>query len=907
LKTRDANSKANRKHYLVFPETLRHVGIAIHPVNIPGWRVYLIDGYASFWKKCENSSLEVLLQGEHVVTNRVGQQLGNYRLTRLLGQGGFADVYLGEHIHLNTQAALKVMQMRLVGTNLEEFRNEARTIATLNHPNIISILDFGQEEGIPFLVMEYASNGSLRQLYPRHARLLPEQIIPYLKQAASALHYAHTRKFIHRDVKPENMLLGREGNILLSDFGLVLVAQSTGSQLTREAAGTLPYMAPEQLQGRPRPASDQYSLGIVVYEWLCGERPFVGGPAELMGQHALTPPPPLLRKVPSLPPAIEAVVFKALAKDPQQRFANVEEFAAAFEAAWQQGTVQSATATYVHPVADSRPPYSNPPAAQTVQSTELITPVLGPMSPPTPSSPSLSSTPSAASYPSTNVRTPSPSGDRQISSPGTSIPHSDAGIQPTAFTDAATLPQSGASGPQQPVSGKPNATLSTKIVSAAHSSGPATYSPTEQVVIRTPEKELRSGKRGRVLFLFLLVVLLGGSLAGLNFARPGGIASLFTSPGSANNSGSGGGTSAGATSATVTITPDKRDLKQSYVLSAVTGTPDAAQQQVQARMLDSTSQPQAKTVPATGQGTRSATSATGTLTIMSLDGSTQTFNSGQVFTNEQGRLNIQIMIDASVTVSSADPNNSADVQAHVVQAGTVGNIAAGVFCSPVCGASPGGSWRAMNNVPFSGGQDAQTYTAVAQSDIDGAISSLVSSLTPGEQSAVQGQVGANERSVGNPLCSHRANANHAAGDQATSVTVSVTVTCTLESYDYDAARALAAQQLSNAATKNPGSGYALVGHEVTTLTQVVVADANSGTLHLTINCEGIWVYSFTPDQQQALKAYMAGKSKAVVMSWLTSQKGVSQTSIQIPDGDGNTFPSDPGKITITVQPMQGLP
>lgn len=851
------------------------------------------------------------------MANRVGQQVGNYRLTRLLGQGGFADVYLGEHIHLNTQAALKVMQMRLVGTNLEEFRNEARTIATLNHPNIIRILDFGEEEGIPFLVMEYATNGSLRQLYPRHTRLLPEQIIPYLKQAASALHYAHTRKLIHRDVKPENMLLGREGNILLSDFGLVLVAQSTGSQLTREAAGTLPYMAPEQLHGRPRPASDQYSLGIVVYEWICGERPFVGGPTELMGQHALTPPPSLLQKTPGLPPTVEAVVFRALAKDPQQRFANVEEFAAAFEAAWQQGAVQSsnalsffdqsATATYVHPVEDFTPFHSNPPVAQMLQPTELNTPVLDPMSPPTPSSPSFSSTLSSASDSSTYMRTPTQSGGKQIPPPGTLIPHFDAGSRPTTFADAPTLQQPGASGTQLPVSGKHNATLSSESVSSAHSSGPATYYPTEQVVIRTPVKERRSGKRGRVLVLLLLVVLLGGTLAGLNFARPGGIASFFTPPGSSNNSGSGGGTSAGATSATVTITPDSRDLKQSYVLSAVTGTPDATQQQVQARMLRSTSPTQSKTVSATGQATRSATSATGTLTIMSLDGSTQTFNSGQVFANEQGRLNIQIMIDASVTVSSADPNNSADVPAHVVQTGTVGNIAAGDFCSPVCGASPGGPWRAMNNVPFSGGQDSQTYTSVAQSDIDGATSALVSSLTPGTQSAVQGQVGANERSVGNPQCSNRANADHAVGDQSTSVTVTVTVTCTLESYDYNAARSLASQQLSSAATKDPGLGYKLVGHEATMLTQVVVADANSGTLHLTINCEGIWVYSFTPDQQQALKAYMAGKSKAFVQSWLTSQKGVSQASIQIPDGDGNTFPSDPGKITITLQPVQGLP
>src|SRR6266851_6960871 len=115
-----------------------------------------------------NSSL--YSQGDQSMTDHLGKQLGNYRLTSLIGQGGFADVYLGEHIHLNTQAAIKVLQMRLTGSNLEQFRNEARTIASLVHPNIVRVLDFGVEDGIPFLVMDYAPNGTLRQ---RHLRGIP--------------------------------------------------------------------------------------------------------------------------------------------------------------------------------------------------------------------------------------------------------------------------------------------------------------------------------------------------------------------------------------------------------------------------------------------------------------------------------------------------------------------------------------------------------------------------------------------------------------------------------------------------------------------------------------------------------------------------------------------------------------
>jgi len=120
------------------------------------------------------------------VEERIGQQLGSYRLVHLLGQGGFADVYLGEHIHLQTLAAVKVLQIRLVGSNLEQFRNEARTIASLIHPHIVRVLDFGVEDEVPFLVMEYAPHGTLRQACPKGTRLSPMHVIPYVNQIADA-------------------------------------------------------------------------------------------------------------------------------------------------------------------------------------------------------------------------------------------------------------------------------------------------------------------------------------------------------------------------------------------------------------------------------------------------------------------------------------------------------------------------------------------------------------------------------------------------------------------------------------------------------------------------------------------------------------------------------------------------
>src|SRR5437588_12548207 len=122
--------------------------------------------------------------------------------------------------------------------------------------------------------MDYAPNGTLRKLHPKGTMLPLSLIIAYTKQIASALQYAHEEKFIHRDVKPENMLVGRRDAVLLSDFGIALIAQSSRYQSTQEVIGTVAYMAPEQIQGKPRRASDQYALGIVVYEWICGDRPF---------------------------------------------------------------------------------------------------------------------------------------------------------------------------------------------------------------------------------------------------------------------------------------------------------------------------------------------------------------------------------------------------------------------------------------------------------------------------------------------------------------------------------------------------------------------------------------------------------------------------------------------------------
>ncbi len=267
--------------------------------------------------------------------DKVGQQIGNYRLIQLLGSGGFADVYLGQHVHVQRlQAAVKIRHTNLPMVYQGEFLQEAETIAGMKHPHIIRILDFGiDRDNAPYLIMEYASHGTLRTRHPKGSIVPPRIVVSYMKQITEALQYAHDHNLIHRDLKPENLLIGENGEIILSDFGIASVAHATTSLETGIYAGTVSYSAPEQIQGKPRPASDQYSVGIMVYEWLSGERPFNGTMTEIISQQLAVAPSPLHEKVPNIPSKVEFVVMTALAKAPQQRFSSVLAFANALEQA----------------------------------------------------------------------------------------------------------------------------------------------------------------------------------------------------------------------------------------------------------------------------------------------------------------------------------------------------------------------------------------------------------------------------------------------------------------------------------------------------------------------------------------------------------------------------------------------
>ncbi len=279
-------------------------------------------------------TLELPSSGQ--VSARTGQQMGKYRLVQLLAQGGFAEVYLGKHIYLNTQAAIKILYAQLTTEELGSFGEEARIVASLRHPHIINVLDFDVQNGMPFIVMDYAPNGTLRQRHQKKTILSEATILPYVAQIANALQYAHNRRLVHRDVKPENMLIGYEDEILLSDFGIAVVFQTSRAEMEHQVVGTVAYMSPEQFKGQASPASDQYALAVVIYEWLCGRWPFQGSITEIMAQHVNADPPSLRIYNPNVSSTLEQLVLKALSKQPEQRYPTILDFAHAFEAACPQ-------------------------------------------------------------------------------------------------------------------------------------------------------------------------------------------------------------------------------------------------------------------------------------------------------------------------------------------------------------------------------------------------------------------------------------------------------------------------------------------------------------------------------------------------------------------------------------------
>ncbi len=264
--------------------------------------------------------MEGMKEKPHVVA---GQNLGEYRLARKLEQGTFFDTYLAERQPYSTQIVIQVQHMPLAAELVNSFLTQTSSLKQLLHPHILRIVDAGVENYIPCLVVDNIPSVTLRQYYRNGISQPLASVLPHLKQAAAALDYAHGQGVLHRNIRPENMLLNANNEVLLRDFAIDALLQS---RQNRKEFETIIYTAPEQIQGKAYPTTDQYALAIIVYEWLSGSPPFQGSYFEIANQHVNTAPRPLSQKIPGISADVDKIVLKALAKQPGQRFANVIAF-----------------------------------------------------------------------------------------------------------------------------------------------------------------------------------------------------------------------------------------------------------------------------------------------------------------------------------------------------------------------------------------------------------------------------------------------------------------------------------------------------------------------------------------------------------------------------------------------------
>ena len=272
------------------------------------------------------------------MTDLTGRKLGQYEITAWLGRGGMADVYRAVQPSIGREVAVKILPREFLHDPafLERFNREVRIIANLKHPRVLPVYDFGEQDGLPFIVMAYMEGGSLADLIRQAPGGMDiEEVVRLTGQIAEGLDYAHRRGIIHRDFKPSNVLLDEEGNIYLGDFGIAKAIESTAQLTGSGIVGTPLYMAPEMAQpGGVTPLVDVYALGVAVYQMLTGRAPYEADtPIGLLMAHAVNPIPNVRALRPGLPEAVQRVIEQAMAKDPAQRYQSAGGLAAGLRSA----------------------------------------------------------------------------------------------------------------------------------------------------------------------------------------------------------------------------------------------------------------------------------------------------------------------------------------------------------------------------------------------------------------------------------------------------------------------------------------------------------------------------------------------------------------------------------------------
>ncbi|WP_376796791.1 protein kinase [Thermogemmatispora sp.] len=884
----------------------------------------------------------------------IDSRIGNYRLLRRLGRGGFSTVYLARHLILQSRppVALKRLLTPLDSPRARSlFIEEARLLEQLRHPHILPLVDAGiDEEGCPYLVTLYAAGGSLRERLRRAAgRPLPlEESLAIVAQVGAALHYAHEQGVIHRDLKPENVLFTEHGEALLADFGM---AFWLGSRSLEEASvsGTPAYMAPEQFRGQVSRQSDQYALACLVYELCTGHRVFEDRDAlVLMYRHTQEEPRPPRDYNPHLPPVVEAAILRGLAKDRTARYPDVRSFVRALHAfrpfsgpalAAPGTDLEGGSATALEgsfgelealPQEGDEEENGGPPLWDAAEDLTLwraadqeqSRPHRGPSrragwpseAPMRSPGDDWRSSPAAAEDDADELASgaPAPTRTRVAERWSPPAPGYGAALRRPALAEKALEERDSGSALLSSPSVGPSII---ELARPSRSSRPAGRTATgtralagrrsrPQSAVRRPlagPEQLPARHSSRTSPARVWAPRLGAlPLPGLGLGRAPrwlrlGLLSLVVLLVGLAVVAAGLPLGMGLLlpSATVTIRPTSHALQRTYTLSARLGAQaDPARLLVPARLLSSPPQSQTRTVSASGQASTPGTRAQGVLTFYNGKFVQQVVPKGKVITASNG---VEVSIDADVAIPPGNPPNfgQISVSAHAVNPGSSGNIPALSINQFCCSSDQ--TITVKNLQPFTGGQDPQSYTFVQQSDLDNAAAALQPALVQSARAALSGLQSSNEASVGDPQCSPQVKSNHRAGERASSVTVTVTVTCSELVYDRGSALSIASALFAADASRSYGSGYQLV--QASRKIQVSARRAGPQSAILTLQVNGTWSYRFSSQQLAALKSLIKGRDASSALALLRRQPGIADVSLSLPPGR-QALPDDPDRITI---------
>jgi len=874
--------------------------------------------------------------------------IGKYRLTEEIASGAYGRVYrAADTSRQNTVVAIKLMQATRLSSAPERngFLQEAQFLKMLQHPYILSVLDVGIESDVPYIVTEFAPNGSLLDRQKKLApRPLPvPEVMKILAQIGQALQYAHQQNIIHRDLKPANILFHANGDALLADFGIATMLAASIKYGT--AIGTPYYMAPEQFRGSISKEGDQYALGCIAYELYTGRLPFTAPDFFALGFKHMSEVPLAPTQLNLLMPrSAEQAILKAMAKQRADRHADISAFLLALGISG----IVSRPATpfpapfgeqsFVSPAQGAYQPRSSPqmpmpisreaaqismvpaaPSAEAVQELNVSNPEQGNVPDQSEPDEPEDATVVRALYSKKPHTDKGRKGHMAV--PGKSLPYADTlprvvegplhvqRMPPLPSASTPPTPPITAMTPMTPMTPRPSIVEEEMVVPYAPfpvaMSAPPPVPPFPGLLPQTPNmayngnddgddlpnpllvaqqwKTRRKNKwlLGTIIVVLLLLLVLSGA-SGLY---------ILLSPAHGT----------GKVRTTVTITPVSNvNIGTTYTFYAVVGQPDPSRNGVAARMLSATFAPN-KLVAATGAETVQSSTSRGTLTFYNDSAAPQTFAAGGIFSDRNG---VAVTNDAGGTVPAGNPNTTpptwraVTVSAHAVTEGNVGNIPKAAI-NTWKALAPKGSFVVQNDVSFTGGQDAQTYSILQQADLTNATNSYEAGIYRAAQTALTAEVQPGEKLFGTPQCSEQVQFDHPVGSRVAFATASFVAHCTAEAYDNTAVQSLATKLLQQKMAPLSASFQKPTNQIVISILQANAVDAR-GTLNLLVDAEGLYVYQFSATQKNALAVLLSGKSRQDAQALLLKQTGVRAAAIGLSGGDGHTLSSDPGQITINV-------